>query len=156
MFALRLIRLIEDHADQLSQGLIHRLQKSEVCSELLSLVPAHELKQRAYEIYHNAADWLLAKTGSEIEERYVGLGARRAHQGVPYSQMLYALQTTKEHLWEFLREEGLLEPKDLLGEIDLLYSLENFFDRAAYFSSVGYESAREGEIAHALAGKLSR
>jgi hypothetical protein len=154
MFALRLIRLIEDHADQLSQGLILRLQSSEVCSELLSLVPAHELKQRAYEIYHNATEWLLAKTESEIEERYVGLGARRAHQGVPYSQMLYALQTTKEHL--FLRQEGLLEPTDLIGEMDLLYSLERFFDRAAYFSSVGYESAREGEIAHALAGKLSR
>jgi hypothetical protein len=65
--------------------------------------------------------------------------------------MLYALQATKEHLWEFLRQEGLLEPSELIGEIELLYSLERFFDRAAYFAAVGYESARAREVAHVLA-----
>ena len=94
----------------------------------------------------------MTKTDSEIEERYIGLGARRAHQDVPYSQMLYALQTTKEHLWEFLRQEGLQEAQELLGEFELLYSLERFFDRAAYFAAVGYESARARDVAHALAG----
>ncbi len=151
MFALRLVRLIEDHADQLSEGLIRKLKDSEACSDLLSSVPASELKQRAYEIYRNVTDWLLTKTESEIEERYIGLGARRAHQGVPYSQMLYALHATKEHLWEFLRQEDLLQPTDLIGEIDLLYSTGRFFDRAAYFSSVGYENARDREVAHASA-----
>lgn len=151
MFALRLVRLIEDHADRLSEGLIRKLKDSEACGDLLSSVPANELKHRAYEIYRNVTEWLLTKTESEIEERYIGLGTRRAHQGVPYSQMLYALHATKEYLWEFLRQEGFLEPTELIGEIDLLYSLERFFDRAAYFSSVGYESAREREVAHALA-----
>jgi hypothetical protein len=152
MFALRLVRLIEDHADQLSEGLIRKLANCDACSDLLVSVPTHELKHRAYEIYRNVTDWLLTKTESEIEERYIGLGTRRAHQGVPYSQMLYALHATKEHLWEFLRQEGFLEARDLIGEIDLLYSLERFFDRAAYFASVGYESARARDIAQALSG----
>lgn len=151
MFAHRLVGLIELHADQLSEGLIRKLKDSEACSDLLSLVPDSELKHRTFEIYRNVTEWLLTKTEAEIEERYLGLGARRAHQDVPFSQMLYAIQATKEHLWEFLRQEGLLEPSELIGEIELLYSLERFFDRAVYFAAVGYESARAREVAHAQA-----
>ncbi len=151
MFALRLVRLIEEHAEKLSEGLIHKLKDCEACSELVTKVPAAELRHRAYEIYHNVTDWLTNKTEAEIEERYIGLGARRAHQGVPYSQMLYALQATKEQLWMFLRDEGLMEPTELIGEFDFLYSLERFFDRASYFAAVGYESARAREIVYALA-----
>lgn len=150
MFALRLIHLIEDHADRLAEGLMRKLDNSESCSELLHAVPAPELQHRAHEIYHNVAEWLLNKSDAEIEERFIGLGARRARQGVPYSQMLYALLATKEHLWQFLRDEALLEPTELIGELDLLYTLDRFFDRAAYFSSVGYESERESELMHVL------
>ena len=47
--------------------------------------------------------------------------------------MLYAIQTIKEYLWEFLRQEGLLEPTELIGEFEFLYSLEKFFDRGGVF-----------------------
>jgi hypothetical protein len=151
MFALRLVRLIEQHAHQLSEGLLKRLQESECCSEFLAHVPESELKYRTYEIYHNVSEWLLSKTESEVEERYLGLGTHRAQQGVPFSQMLFALQTVKEYLWEFLRQEGLLEPQELLGEMELLYSLERFFDRISYFAAVGYEGARARQLVHALA-----
>lgn len=131
MFAIRLIHLIEEHADQLAAGLLKKLKEAEACGELLALVPAQELEHRAYDIYRNVAEWLLNKKEWEIQERYIGLGARRARQGVPYSQMLYAMQTIKEYLWEFLRQEGLLEPTELIGEFEFLYSLEKFFDRTA-------------------------
>jgi hypothetical protein len=155
MFALQLIRLIEDHADKLAKGLIRKLRDSEACYDLLDAVPEPELQQRAHEIYHNVADWLLNKSDSEIEERFTGVGARRARQGVPYSQMLYALLATKEHLWEFMRDEALIEPTELIGELDLLYTLDRFFDRAAYFSSVGYESERESELMHVLSRRTA-
>ena len=151
MFALRLVRLIEDHADQLSEGLLKKLKQSEACNDLLASVPPAELKNRTYEIYRHVSDWLLTKTESEVEERYIGLGARRAQQDVPYSQMLYAIQTVKEHLWEFLRQEGLFEPQELLGEFEMLFSLDHFFDRLLYFAAVGYEAARVRQVVHALA-----
>ena len=150
MFALRLVRLIEDHADQLSEGLMSKLKASEACHDLLLSVPANELRDRAFEIYRNVTEWLLARTELEVEKRYIGLGERRARQGVPYSQMLYAIHTTKEHLWEFLRQEDLLEAADLIGEMDLLYSLGRFFDRSAYFLSLGYERANARDVAHRL------
>ncbi len=155
MFALRLVNLIEDHADKLSEGLINKLKHSDTCSEMLSSVPAHELKSRAYEIYRNLTDWMLNKTSSEIEERYIGIGARRAHQGVPFSQFLYAIHATKEHLWEFLQQEGLLEPGELIAEMELLRSMEHFFDRAIYFAAIGYESVLQGELVRAAAADAS-
>ena len=145
MFAIRLVQLIEARADELSTGLLHRLQTSPHCTELLRRVPADELKRRVQEIYRNLSDWLLSKTESEIEERYIGLGVRRARQGVPFSQFLWAVNLTKEYLWEHLEKEGLLEePVEFLGELELVHQLERFFDRATYFASVGYESAVRG------------
>lgn len=149
MFAHRLVQLTEDHAEKLSEGLIKRLQSSDACGELLSSVPASELKHRTYEIYRNLTDWVLNKTQSEVEELYVGVGARRAHQGVPFSQFLYAIHATKENLWDFLRQEGLLEPGDLINQMELLRSMGHFFDRALYFAAIGYESVLQGELVRA-------
>jgi hypothetical protein len=146
MFAVRLVNLIETHADRLSEGLLHKLKTSDQCRELLRKVPADELQRRTHEIYRNLSDWLLTKTESEIEERYVGLGLRRARQGVPFSAFLWAISATKEYLWEFLQREGLLEePVELFGEMELLHSLERFFDRVLYFTSLGYENVRRAE-----------
>ena len=151
MFALRLVRLVEEHADQLAENLLKKLQASESCNDLLTLVPESELKNRAYEIYRHVSEWLLSKTETEVEERYLGLGARRANQDVPFSQMLYAIQMVKENLWDFLRNEDFMEAQDLIGEMELLYSLERFFDRVIYFAAVGYEGARTRQVAHVLA-----
>ena len=149
MFAIRLVQLIETHADKLSEALIHKLKNAEECSELLEKVPAHELKHRTYEIYRHLSDWLMTKTLSEVEERYIGLGVRRAKQGVPFSQVMFAVQATKHVLWDYLLLEGLLEPEDLIGEMELVRNLGQFFDRALYYAAIGYEQAEKGLSGHA-------
>ena len=90
--------------------------------------------------------WTLNKTKAEVEERYIGIGARRAHQGVPFSQFLYAIHATKENLWDFMQQEGLLEPGDLISQMELLRAMEHFFDRALYFASIGHESVMQNEF----------
>ncbi len=155
MFAVRLIQLIETHADKLSEALIHKLKNADECSELLSKVAAHELKHRTCEVYRHLSDWLLSKTLSEVKERYIALGARRAHQGVPFSQVMFAIQTTKQVLWDYLLLEGLLEPEDLIGEMELVRSLEQFFDRALYYAAIGYEQVRASELAAASAPEFA-
>ena len=149
MYAFKLIRLIETRADQLSEALMHRLKKNDRCGDLLQRVPSDELRSRSHEIYRDLSDWLLLKTESELEERYVVLGMKRATQGVPYTDLLWAVTTTKEYLWEFMLAEGLFEePIDLFGEIDLLYSMDRFFNRILYFVAIGYERARQADREH--------
>lgn len=146
MFTLRLVQLVEHNADKLSEGLMSKLKRSECCNELLASVPEHEMKQRTFEIYRNLTDWLEKKTEAEVEERYIGIGSRRARQGVPFSQFLFAVHATKENLWDFLLQEGLLEPGELISQMELLRAMEHFFDRALYFASIGYDSVVQSEL----------
>jgi len=152
MFATRLVQLIEAHADKLAEGLVYKLQHEQRCQAFMEKVPAQELRVRTYEIYRHLGDWLLDKTESEIEERYVGVGTRRARQEVSYSDLYWVVMATKEYLWEYLEREGLLEePVELFGELNLLHHLEHFFDRALYFTAIGYENVQREKDADAAA-----
>ena len=151
MFPVRLLQFIEDHAEKLSEGLTCKITSSARCQNLVQLVPGEEIRRRSYEIYRNLGEWLTNKTESEIEERYVGIGRRRALQHVPYSEFLWAVTLTKEFLWDYLEREGLLEePVELFGELELLHILERFFECALYHAAVGYETALSAERAEML------
>jgi len=155
MFAVKMVKLIGTHADQLSERVMHKLSDADECKELLSKVPPQEIKHRTYEIFTHLSDWLLSQMLSEVEERYIGLGSRRARQGVPYSQLLFAVNATKQVLWGFLVQEGLLEPEDLIREMELVHSLAGFFDRALYYAAIGYEQTYKSELAKALAPQVA-
>jgi hypothetical protein len=50
----------------------------------------------------------------------------------------------KEHLWEFLLREALLDrPLEVYQEIELLRLVEQFFDKAVYYAARGHEQARK-------------
>jgi hypothetical protein len=141
MLAYRLVRLIETHSDALAAGLLEKVKNAGLAA-YTEKVPPEELKQRVYEIYRHLGQWLLGKTELEIERRYEEIGARRAAQGVPLSQLVWAIVLTKENLWNFLKCESILErPVEVFGELEMLQLLEQFFDRALYYAAMGYEHA---------------
>lgn len=139
MFSYKLVRLIESHADTLAAGLEERVVDNPQVSHFRH-VPAHELRERVYEIYRHLGEWLLGKNELDIENRYREIGSRRAHQKVPLSEVLQAIVLTKENLWEFLKSEAVMDRAvEIMGELELLQMLEMFFDRAIYYAAVGYE-----------------
>jgi hypothetical protein len=141
MLAYRLVRLIETHSDVLAAGLLKKVHDSPITRSYVD-IPQEELKQRVSEIYRHLGEWLLGRSEVEVETRYMEIGARRAHQNVPLSELTWAIVLTKENLWEFLREEMPPERAlEIFGELELLQMLERFFDRAIYSASVGYEAA---------------
>lgn len=143
MLAIRLVELIEKHSERLSRELSEKVWNSPRCSDLHK-VPSAELEARTHEIYRNLSDWLLNKTEAELEQRYTDLGARRCEQGVAYSHFLWAVTSTKEHLRIFVQREGLSDTAmELHGELELLFLLGKFFDRALYYAAVGYERERD-------------
>ncbi len=153
LLAYRLVRLIETHADRLAKGLQLKLQNCEKCPAFKN-VPAQEFEQRVYEVYDHLGEWLLGKKEDDIARRYTEIGRRREAQGVPMSQLIYAIMLTREHLWEYLKHEANMEkPVEVFGELEMLELLEQFFDRALYYAAEGYEQARasrrEHEMAHA-------
>jgi hypothetical protein len=141
MLAYRLVRLIETHSDALAASLLTKVQSSELTHDYCHVPPA-ELKQRVYEIYRHLGDWLLGKTDFDIRERYREIGARRAEQQVSLSQLVWVIVLTKENLWEYLKNEGSMErPVEVFGELQMLQLLDQFFDRAIFYASEGYEKA---------------
>ena len=141
MMLYRLVRLIETHAQALAASLLTRVQDSEAAPDY-TRVPAEELRARVYEIYRHLGEWLVTEDKIHVESRYFEIGARRALQGVPFSQLVYAIILTKENLWDFIKKESVLErPVEVFGELELLQLLDQFFDRAIHYAAVGYERA---------------
>jgi len=143
MFSYRLVRLIETHADKLASGLEKKVLSSGYVT-CYRIIPNHELRERVYEVYRHLGDWLLGKNQAEIENRYREIGARRALQGVPLAELIQAIILTKENLWDFLKSEAVVDRAvEILGELELLRMLDQFFDRAIYFAAVGYQEKVE-------------
>ncbi|HEY1261980.1 MAG TPA: hypothetical protein VGF06_00565 [Terriglobales bacterium] len=143
MLTYRLVRLVETHADSLASSLLHKVQKSERTEDYRN-VPMDELKGRVRDIYLHLGAWLLERGEAEIENRYTQIGARRAYQGVPLSQVVWAIILTKETLWQFILDESANgRATELLGRQELLQLIEQFFERAIYAMTLGYEWAAE-------------
>jgi len=147
MIALRLVHLIESHSEELAESLLQKLERSNRAASLRQ-VPPHEIRERVRDVYQNLSDWLLTKTDEDIERVYVPLGRRRAEQGVTMSAVCWALLMTEENLWDFLELEGMRErPLEILGGFELLRLLDQFFDQAVYFATLGYEGYGSGKQA---------
>jgi hypothetical protein len=141
VIALRLVRLIEDHSDELVEGFLQKLRTSEKTKDMAK-VPVQELRDRVHEILKNLGDWLLYKKESDIQSRYREIGMRRATQQVSLSDYCWAVIFTKEHIWDFLQREGMLRgPLEIYGELELVRLLDQFFDRALCYATEGYETA---------------
>ena len=139
MIALTLVRVIERHCTELAAELATKLGTSPRTTDLRK-VPVDELRRQIEEILQHLTEWLLTKTGHDIERRFLELGGRRASQGVTLSDFCWAIAVIKEHLWEFLERQGFQRgPVEIYGEMELLRLLDRFLDRAVCFASEGYE-----------------
>ena len=141
MLAIRLVRLIEAHSEELSRGLSEQIRKSERASDFRK-IPPEDLRLAATEVYRNLGDWLLQKTESDIETQFRAVGARRAEEGIRLQQLVWALMLSRDHLWHFLRHEAFVDNIVALhGELELHRFLNQFFDRAIYYAIMGYQEA---------------
>ena len=139
MISMKLVAMIEDHAGQLTAGLVTQLQQHPR-TDRYSKLPAAELHHRAYEVYRNLSKWIQREADSEIAASYQDLGRRRLQEGIPLSQVIFALTLTKEHLLNYVKLSGLSDSAlDLYQELDLVRVVTQFFDRAIYYTVRGYE-----------------
>ena len=138
MVALRLVHLIEKHAETIAVDLVTKIQTSQRTSDMRD-VPRLELLTSMRELLQHLGDWLLTKAEIDIECRYRAMGARWADQGIALAHACQTVIMTKEGLWDFLQKQALLRsPVELYGEMELLWLLDRFFDRALCSVVEGY------------------
>ena len=150
MLSARLIELIETHADGLTRNALKDLATNPR-TRSFHLVPPEELQARVFATYHNLRRWIGDPNDDAVRAEYEGWGAKRLRQGIPLSEIVYALILVKHHLRRFVRNHGLVEfsgdravPGDLLGVQlhgiqELNYMIGEFFDLAMYYLARGYE-----------------
>ena len=147
MMLYRLVHLIESNSNALATCLLDRVNGSQAAPDYKQ-VPPDDLRERVYEIYRHLGDWLLTKDELDLERRYLRVGADRAKQNVPFSQVAWAIVLTKENLWEFLKKEATEErPVEVYGELEMLQLLDSFFNRAIYYAALGYELRQNNAVA---------
>jgi len=150
MLVPRLIELIETHADALTQEALKDFATNPRTPSF-GLVARNELEARVFAMYHNLGKWITNQSEDAVRAEYESWGAKRFRQGIPLSEIVYALILVKHHLRRFVRDHGLVEFSgdrvvggDMIGVQlyaiqDLNYMVGDFFDRAMYYLARGYE-----------------
>ena len=149
MLSARLIRMIEDHAEQLTRALLTDMQSNPRTPSYHKLA-SHEVHDRVYNVYRHLGQWLGNTVDDSVEAAYTKLGARRRAEGYPLSELMWALILTKYHLRDYINASGLVDSAvDLYQEQELHRLVGQFFDKAMYFTTKGYEgeSARSTSAA---------
>ena len=139
MLSTRLVQIIEAHAEELTTGLIDDLLTNRHTPHYNRLT-REELHHRTYNVYHNLGRWLTDNTESAIEANFTSLGKKRLAEGIPLSEIVYSLGLIKHHLQEHIHYCGMVDSAvDLHGDRELQRLVGRFFDKAVYFTVVGFE-----------------
>jgi hypothetical protein len=140
VLSARLVQIIEEHAEQLTRRVLEDVTANPRTPHYHEL-SSEEMHRRVYDVYHNLGRWLGDQTEERLEVTYGGLGRTRYREGVPLSEVVYALIIIKDHLREYIRAVGLVDsPVELYLEEELHLSIGRFFDRAMYHTVKGYET----------------
>jgi len=147
MLSARLVRMIEDHADELTRGLVRNLHSHPQTPSYRHL--SHEnLHGRIYEVYRNLGHWLGRKNDEALRAAYSELGEKRAAEGIPLCEVVYAMILTKYHLRDYIGSAGLVDSAvEIYQEQELHRLVGHFFDMAIFYTVQGYERAAAPERA---------
>jgi hypothetical protein len=141
MLAARLVRRIEDHAEELTRAVLNDLA-SNPRTPSYHRFSSKELHDRVYDVYHHLGRTLGEESEAVIQANYNALGRRRFADGIPLQEVVYALILSKYHLRDYIRASGIVDSAvDLYQEEDLHIRVGRFFDKAIYFTVQGYEEA---------------
>jgi hypothetical protein len=137
--AQRLVDLIENEAEDLAKEWLNNV------SENVDLPSYHhfdkgELYNTAFEVYRHIGKWVAWETSrEEVAEQYMAHGAQRRQQKFELAEVVQALILMRVYLWRKALSGGLLvSAYELQQAIELNLQVVRYFDRAIYFTIIGY------------------
>jgi len=137
----KLVELVEANADMLTKRWLKDVKKHPGTGTYHAY-DENQLYQRAFRVYSQFGKWMSNETTKkDIENIYTALGKQRRQEGFALSEVIQALIITRRHIWLLVGSAGLLDTAlDLHQAIDLINRSVLFFDRAIYFTAVGFET----------------
>ena len=150
MVSAKLIELIEIHASSLTKEVARDLATNRRTPGFRA-VPLDDLERRVFQLFHHLGNWIGDPKAEGVEAEFTDWGRRRFGQGIPLSEIVYAVIILKQHLRRYISDNGLVDAAFPRVEGDYilpmhLHSLQHlnlrvgeFFDEALYYLARGYE-----------------
>jgi len=150
MVAERLVELIEIQAPRLAADVTQDLMTNARTIGFAG-VKRVELEERLFQLLHHLGNWISDRRSEKVQLEFADWGRRRFDQGIPISQIVFAIIVLKQHLRRYIRDHGLVEasfprvdgdyvlPMHLHSLQELNAQVGLFFDEALYHLAVGYE-----------------
>ena len=151
MIGAKLVDLIEAHAWAMTSDVARDLLTNERTSGFRA-VRQQDLEQRIFQILHHLGNWIGDPKSVTVRAEFEDWGRRRFEQGIPLSEILYAVIVLKQHMGRYILDNGLVDaafpridsdyvlPMHLNSLQDLHGRLGRFFDEALYYLACGYEA----------------
>ena len=143
----KFIRLVEDHADQLTKTWIKEVRSNPSTKNYRDFSD-EVLGKRIYDVYKRLGNWLLNDDPADKKtaEHFMNLGYERAAEGFKVSEVIYALILSRVTLCRFVDTHGLINsPLEIQKAQEFTRRVTAFFDKATYFVALGYESSHTKE-----------
>jgi len=150
VIAAKLVELIEIHSLQLTRDITRDLVSNERTRGFRDVRP-HELEQRVFQLLNHLGNWIGDPHSATVQAEFADWGRRRFDQGIPLSELISAVIVLKQHLHQYITDNGIVEASFPLVEGDYvmplhLHSLQElnarvsqFFDQALYELARGWE-----------------
>lgn len=137
----RLINLIEKDARDLAEGWLEDI-KTRIKTPSYHTFDEKELFNCAYEVYNHLGKWISWETTKEIiTKKYISHGELRREQKFELAEVVQSLILMRRHLWQKVLDDGLLDTiLDIHQALELNRQVVRYFDRAIYFTIVGFMS----------------
>ena len=150
MLSSKLIRLIEDHWEDLAVKCIRMLREHPGLDQFRKL-PESALQDWGRVLLKNLGEWLISKKDEEVGRFYEGVGRARYRELVPLHESVLALHLLKDTVVDYVRDRGFAQSSvDLYAEEELEHRLGLFFDTLVYHMVKGYETELRRAM-HAMA-----
>lgn len=136
------IRIVEDHAELLTKEWIKEI-KSNPSTAGYKKIDDAILGVRVFDVYKRLGQWIMNAEPNDPKtaEHFIKLGRERASEKLKNSEVIYALILARVVLWKYVLNQGVITSSvDLHQSLQFYQHVNNFFDKAAYFVAVGYES----------------
>lgn len=158
MIGAKLVELIELHSGRLTSDVVQDLLTNDRTRGFRA-VRQDELEERIFQIVHHLGNWIGDPTSVTVRAEFADWGRRRFAQGIPLSEILYAVIILKQHMGRYVLDNGLVDaafprvdsdyvlPMHLNSLQDLHARLGRFFDEALYHLACGYEAEADAMVA---------
>jgi hypothetical protein len=154
MVSTKLVRLIEEHWDNIARRAVRRIR---ACSDLphLQQMPESEVHQALQRTLQKLGHWLSHSPEKEIAAQYQEIGRQRCHESMPLHEAVRGLQLMKEAALGYIRDEGFVGTSvEILAEEELEHHLGRFYDLLVFHLVKGYEEElRRGQALAAAAAQ---